>query len=261
MEQNEIKAEEKELKEVPLAFVFDFETGGLDCQVHAATQIAVHAVRLDTFENVGRYVKYIRPYNKIEGSKPKKKTLKTKQEIAEENEQLIEYTEKALEYSAITMEMLENEGEDIKVVAEGLIAFIESFPQCKSKANKPFFAGQNVQFDMGFLQHLLVYGGCYKNISKLVNGSVDFFGNFQPHYIDTITLAKMAMCHQDPTPSYKLELICEALGIELVDAHDADADVGATAGVMRICASRMRDESIACGGTTQGEKTRKHFKI
>ena len=34
------------------AIVYDFETGGLDCTRCAATQISLHAVRLDTFEAV-----------------------------------------------------------------------------------------------------------------------------------------------------------------------------------------------------------------
>ena len=54
--------EEKEIKDIPVVFVFDFETGGLECQIHAVTQIAVHAIRLDTFETIGRFVKYIHPY-------------------------------------------------------------------------------------------------------------------------------------------------------------------------------------------------------
>ena len=32
------------------AFVLDFETGGLDCQICGATQLSVHAIRMDTFE-------------------------------------------------------------------------------------------------------------------------------------------------------------------------------------------------------------------
>ena len=51
-------------KPIIVAFTLDFETGGLDCQDCACTQIAIHAVRIDTFETIDRYVKYISPYNK-----------------------------------------------------------------------------------------------------------------------------------------------------------------------------------------------------
>ena len=46
------------------AIVYDFETGGLDCTRCAATQISLHAVRLDTFEVMEKYSAYIYPYNK-----------------------------------------------------------------------------------------------------------------------------------------------------------------------------------------------------
>lgn len=48
-------------KPIIVAFTLDFETGGLDCQDCACTQIAIHAVRIDTFETIDRYVKYISP--------------------------------------------------------------------------------------------------------------------------------------------------------------------------------------------------------
>ena len=43
------------------AIVYDFETGGLDCTVCAATQISLHAIRLDTFEVMEKYAAYIYP--------------------------------------------------------------------------------------------------------------------------------------------------------------------------------------------------------
>lgn len=46
------------------AIVYDFETGGTDCTRCAATQISLHAVRLDTFEVMEKYSSYIYPYNK-----------------------------------------------------------------------------------------------------------------------------------------------------------------------------------------------------
>ena len=59
--------------------------------------------------------------------------------------------------------------------------------------------------------------------------------------------------------------MCEHLGIELDDAHDADADVSATTNVAAVLTQRMR----SVGGEIEGgplemskaEKSRKHFKI
>ena len=47
---------------IVVAIFYDFETGGLDCTKSAATQISLHAVRLDTFEVMAKYNAYIYPY-------------------------------------------------------------------------------------------------------------------------------------------------------------------------------------------------------
>ena len=56
----------KNEKQIIVALTLDFETGGLNCQESAITQIAVHATRLDTFERIGSFVRYIYPYKKKE---------------------------------------------------------------------------------------------------------------------------------------------------------------------------------------------------
>lgn len=251
-------------KPVIVAFTLDFETGGLNCQDCACTQIAIHAVRIDTFETIDRYVKYISPYNKQEDKGvSKRKVLKTKYE--NEDSVPMKYEEKALTYSAITMDMLENMGVNITDVANDVVEFIKKNTIVKKVNMKPFFIGQNIGFDIGFLQQMMAYAGLTKEFSKIVRGSVDFYGNFQPLYIDTIILGQFALSHLDGMNSYKLEIMAEKLGVELDDAHDADADVTATTNVAMVCAKRMRCVSGNGddGGmvVTQTEKSRKHFKI
>ena len=81
-------------KPIIVAFTLDFETGGLDCQDCACTQIAIHAVRIDTFETIDRYVKYISPYNKQpDKGVAKRKVLKSK--FDKDDEQPMKYEEKA----------------------------------------------------------------------------------------------------------------------------------------------------------------------
>lgn len=129
---------------------------------------------------------------------------------------------------------------------------------------KPFFIGQNIGFDMGFLQQIMEYAGLMKELSKLVRGTTDFYGHFQPLYIDTIVLGQFALSHLDNVTSYKLEIMAEKLGVELDDAHDADADVTATTNVAMVCAKRMRNANGSDDGgmtMTQKEKSRGHFKI
>ena len=76
-----------------------------------------------------------------------------------------------------------------------------------------------------------------------MRGETDFYGHFQPWYIDTIVLGQLALSQLDGMSSYKLEIMAEKVGIELDDAHDADADVTATTNVAMVCSQRMRNAS------------------
>lgn len=251
-----------------VVFVLDFETGGRECQKCAVTQIAIHAYRLDTFEKIGSYIKYISPYNRkeVKGVKSARKVLKTKFEAAQEIP--MEYEEDALTYSAIKMETLYNEGEPIETVAEGALDFIKgSQPEntAKVRNKRSFIIGQNIWFDEGFLCQMFEYAGLIKELAKYVGGYTDFYGNWHPQVLDTIHLGKLALSHNPQVSSYKLELMCEHLGIELDDAHDADADVAATANVAGVLTQRMRSVGgVIDGGEIQmskAEKSRPHFKI
>lgn len=251
-----------EEKKPIIAFTLDFETGGLECQTCACTQIAIHAVRIDTFEVVDKYVAYFKPYNKQYKGTAKKKVLKKKSDIEDTTSML--YEQAALTYSDISMDMLNNKGKSIEDIASEVIDFIKKNSINKGRNTKPFLIGQNVGFDIGFFQQLVEYGNMTKEWSKLMRGQVDFYGNFQPLYVDTIVLGQFALCTNPDISSYKLEIMAENLGIELDDAHDADADVSATTAVAAVCARRMRNVN---GGSDDNEdlnkkdKTRKHFKI
>lgn len=257
----------KEKSNVVTAIVFDFETGGLEPQNCAATQISMHAIRLDTFEVMDKLNFYIYPYNYKPGlDKPARKVLKSKYDKEDDNETLMNYDEKALEYSAITMTQLYNSGTDLQEVCERILEFISNNTLQSSRNNKPILVGQNVLFDISFLQQILTYTGLYGKFSKLVDGRVDFWGHFQPYYIDTIALAKLAFDNDRSITSWKLELSAERLGIDLDDAHDADADVTATREIVRVLTARMRNadgNSNAIGALVaeKREKLRDHFKI
>ena len=145
----------KDEKPVLVMFTLDFETGSLKCQTGAITQIAIHATRLDTFEKLGSYVRYVYPYNRkqIEGVGKKRKVLKSKYDV--DNAEPMDYEEKALTYSAITMNMLETMGEDICDVARGAVDFIADHTPKTPKNMKPFLLGQNIEFDKGFFMQLM----------------------------------------------------------------------------------------------------------
>lgn len=252
---------------IVVAIIYDFETGGLDCNRSAATQISLHAVRLDTFEVMEKYSAYIYPYNKkVDVGKPKKKVLKNKYD-AEEDGDLMEYSQTALDVSGITMDLLYQMGKPLLDVCNEICDFIErnTFPVVAS--NKPFMVGQNPLFDNGFMQQIMLYTGMWARFIKLVRGAKDFWGNFQPAQLDTIILSQLTFDNDKSITTWKLEAMAERLRIDLDDAHDADADVTATREIVRVLTARMREQS-AGGGNAVGslaaekkEKLRDHFKI
>ena len=68
------KAEQK----IYVGIGLDFETGGLDCRECACTQIALQAVRLDTWQTIDSYQAYISPYCRRDTGIPRKKVLRTR---------------------------------------------------------------------------------------------------------------------------------------------------------------------------------------
>lgn len=256
----------KSTPSILVGFTLDFETGSLQCRTGAITQIALHATRLDTFECLGTYVMYAAPYRRkeIKGVDTKRKTLKSKYETADDAP-MMDYEDKALEYSDISIEKLEQQGVDIDVIANDVLKFITDHTPTKCSRNlRPFLIGQNIDFDKGFFMQLMERAGLVKEVAKYLRGHEDFYGHWQPDTLDTLMLGQLALCHKPDISSYKLEIMCENLGIELDDAHDADADVTATTNVVAVLTQKMRngiagpDSDIALA---KAEKTRKHFKI
>lgn len=250
------------------AIVYDFETGGLDCAKCAATQISLHAVRLDTFEVMDTYTSYIYPYNKKDQiGKPKRKTLVPKYERENDDEgELMDYEERAMNLTGITMDMLYSSGKPLDIVCTEIIEFIQKNTFHVVASNKPFLVGQNPGFDLGFMQQIMLYTGLWGEFCKVVRGIKDFWGNFQPSQLDTIILCQLTFDNDKSIGTWKLEAMAEKLGIDLDDAHDAEADVIATREIVRVLTSRMRNpggegEMIGSLEMTNKKKTRDHFKI
>lgn len=248
-----------------IVFILDFETGGFNCQTSAITQIAIHAIRIDTFEKIGSFVRYVYPYDQKEAKGTKKrKVLKSKFDV--EQKIPMEYNPKALKCAGIEMDVLYGQGIPLEQAAQEALQFIKSCLPSKVPMNKrPILVGQHIIFDEGFFSQMCEYAGITKEMSKIFRGSTDFWGNWHPEMLDTIHLGQLALSHNPLINSYKLEIMCEHLGVELDDAHDADADVTATANVMGALTQRMRSVGGEIEGgalqTNKAEKSRKHFKI
>lgn len=252
-----------------IIYILDWETGGLDCNKCGVTQISVHALRLNDFEPLGKFMRYILPYNRHTdtGNVKPKKTLKSKFDDGV-SAQLMEYSDEALAVQGITMEALYQKGIPLEDMVKELLEWMDTItpPAATTRGNssQPILLGQNIIFDEGFLSQVMEYTKTTNEFKKRMRGKEDFYGHWHPIMLDTITLAQCACCHE-PVSSYKLELICEKLGIDLVDAHDADADVEATESVFTVLANRMRSEGGNYSGADlpdkQADKTRRHFKI
>lgn len=240
----------------------DFETGGLECRECACTQISLQAVRFDTWQVMERYDTYIAPYCRQDAGLPRKKVLRTRHEQAREENVPMKYEQVALDYSGITLDVLRSQGADIQTIAGEVIAFAKRNTLSGGKQCKPVLIGQNIAFDIGFLQQMMNYAGLVSEFEKTFSGTKDYYGHFQPHYIDTLHIGRLAFAADAEVTSYKLELIASRLGVELDDAHDASADVTATLDILGVCASRLRNGEGGTGAMVQKkEKTRKYFKI
>ena len=258
----------KEKSNVITAIVFDTETGGLDCQKCGVIQVSFHAVRLDTFEVMEKLNIYIKRYSRpADLNKPKRKVLKSKYDIEEEATDIpMEYNAAAEKVHGITKEMQERLGLEPAEACQQMIDFIKRNTLNGSKTQKPFFIGQNPMFDEGMIQQLFVIAGYWDELVKVVRGNKDFWGNFHFAMLDTIIIAQLTFNNDPSIGAWKLELSAERFGIEMDDAHDADADVTATREIVRVATARMRENSgnsNEVGGLVaeKQSKLRDHFKI
>lgn len=232
----------------------DWETGGLDPQKNPVTQIGMEVLHPATLKSIASYSSYIKPYVKKSTAKGKIKKLA----VRDASKEFYDYDDKALKYTNITMDLLEEKGKSIEVVLEEMIEVFKLANPANARNYKPVLLGQNITFDIGFTQHIFQY--CGENIEKYLNCQKDFFGNFQPIYFDTLYMAKQYYSENNKFTSHKLGLLSDDLGIELVNAHSAQADVEATSDVFRIFIANMKS-STNIGDGDFSDRARDHFKF
>lgn len=250
----------------------DFETGGLDCLHNPATQIGLKTVRADTLEPLRQFATYIQGYHLAEYEKDGQKTSHCPRNLFNEvpegrrrnakSRELLgaagwKCTKEgmlhdwgALDYTNTTLEKVAD-GMDAKDLVNRLCEEFSHANTGGTYTSKPILLGHNICFDVGFLQRLFAL--YKKDLSKYLDGKTDAYGNFQPAYVDTLNLSR-ARWYDDPTmPNYQLGTCCERAGVELVDAHEAMADVNATVELYSSLIRGMRNP----GGATATTKIRK----
>lgn len=214
----------------------DFETGGLDFTKNAITEVAAVAIKLDTLATIDMVSEYVKPYGNYT------------------------YDEQALKATGITFNDIEG-GLDIKEVVGKLCDLFKRADLYTNKGNlRPILVAHNSKFDKGFL--LQIFQHCKKlpELEKHVYGGVDFYGNFQPEFLDSIILSKLFYGNDEDMTSYNLSSCITRTGLELSDAHKAISDTLALSDMLRNFIGRMRQDGAVELGATKS-KIRDHFQF
>ena len=187
--------------------IMDFETGGLDMSVCGLTEVAMISVKGDTLEKINEYESIIQPHQVLKNGKWVD----------------AQYTEGAEKVTGLSQAKLKLLGDPMEEVAKAVVEKLEEANVYKSKTGyKPVLIAHNAQFEVKCLQNLAA--GRF-DLSKYFHGQEDFYGNFAPHYIDTLDLAKLLWAPNTRQTAYKLSDVMDRAGIPLVDAHRAMNDV------------------------------------
>lgn len=214
-------------KKINTYVIIDFENSGLDkkdgwhCNKHAATEFAGIAINGVTLEEILRYDNLIKPYDA----------------------NLI-YEAEAAKFTGITREMCEKDGVPLKQLVEDMCLFFKEANLHNSRTAKPILVAHNWDFDRAYLQDIFRRAGV--DLSVYVDGDKDAYGNFTPHGLDTMDLAKACWGPvTDQTTKFKLANCCERASIDVIDGHHAMNDVIPTVDLLKFFISRLRSE----GGT------------
>ncbi len=219
----------------------DCETGGLDRvnQLHASkfaiTQIAFIIYDGD-FKELSRYSSYI----KGQKGEPNKEIQDVVNGYVGYDSDLC-YQKTAFNITGVSIDKLETSGRIFNIVAKEMC---DRFISAKQGRNLPILVGHNVTYDIPFISYLFRYAQI--DLSKLVSGYFDHFDTFQPHFIDTMWLARSISDDKDKND---LSSLANRFGVELYDAHDALNDVKATMEIHKKMIQRLKTNSIEINKT------------
>jgi DNA polymerase III alpha subunit (gram-positive type) len=177
-------------------FVLDLETGGFDADLHCITEVSFAILNYE-FEVITDFTKLVKPYDF---------TFK---------QQTLTHTQGALDVTGLTIEMLEDEGEDIKKV---LFQFKKALLSAKKGKVKPIICGHNVKFDLKFLK---------TNFTNILNYDIDEDLGI---VLDTLSLCYFFNLEQE---NYKLESLAKKLNFSQTQAHRSLSDVYTTIDLLK----------------------------
>lgn len=231
------------------SFIFlDYETGGLDPKIHAVTEIAAIAIKGDTLEKIDLVSTFVKPYGKDE-------VVRDGKTVRE-----YDYDPEALKSTGITFQDIES-GVDIKAAVTMLLELFKKADLYPGKgALRPILFAHRSSFDKGFLIQICEFTKKIKDLAKCTYGEVDYYGNFQPEMIDTISLSKMVYGADEDMTNYKLQSCITKSGIELNDAHKAINDTIAMKDMVGTFIGKLRSDG-GVAGTKAINRFRDHFQF
>ena len=200
----------------------DCETGGLDHEKNPITQIALLAIDSSTLEEINRFEFFIKPYDDLKIEK------------------------EALDATGLKMVDINN-GHDKKKAVKLITDFAKEISPNSRPENRPIMIGHNVQFDIGFIDYL------FKSVGK------DIYKVFSRTFECTMLQTKK---FNPSASSLKLGKCCEAVGIDLADAHKAMNDTVATVELFKHYVNKLRAKGGTANATIkQSKKSRLKFQF
>lgn len=207
--------------QAPYIVVADVESGGLPSKDKLAfhkialVEIAAVVIDVEKLEIVEEISWLIKPYQDD-----------------------LEYSEGAFSVHGISKKMLEEKGEDLKVVYKNFKDILKKY---KSGRWKPVIAGHNFEkFDIPFIQGM--FGTFKDDIFEHIQGTED-------------TLRWSSYKWKEST-NYKLGTVCSNMGVELTEAHRALRDTVANAELIIKFIQLLRSETIQ-----KEDRFRDNFKM
>lgn len=148
----------------------------------------------------------------------------------------------ALKITKFTVDQI-NSFQDPSIGLREFIEFVDSF-ECKFR-----LAGHNIGFDRRFLFKTMCRHGFYS----------DYISRFRSDYVCTYEMAKKIGKNKLKVENFKLGTLCDALDIQLKNAHSAADDIKATYELYEKLKPMMpKDETIKRNFKTYAQK-REYF--
>jgi DNA polymerase III alpha subunit (gram-positive type) len=199
---------------LPNFAITDFETGGLDSDLHQITEVGIVMANAVSLKSLGTYHSFVKPYS----------SDLTIEDIA-------------LQKSGVSRADVMG-GQAGATVVKEMSVFAKEHRTKARFNNKPIFVAHNATFDLGFAKKLFMLHG--KN----------FYDYFSTELIDTLPLSRLIWgASKDEITAWKLAVVCERAGIKLSNAHSALNDARATHKLFQFMTKLMRGNLDKVGST------------